>query len=361
MGKGKRDDIHSAEVKCNLKEKGALLTEVMTFRSGRKKPKSGLEKVKAKASGPTKVGDKVTGAKGRTAVCGGLDPGNYTVTLEFPDDMKELYDVDGSTTSDTKEVKKRKTQTYYFEVPWFWLDHEVKYPDNKTFAQDIAYVLRHKKPAPPDAAWTQHSKGKTANKKVELDKVPRGLYRLELKLVYDPAWGGREVVIDRDIELTAAVSGFDPGADGAFEIRDAHTPSTLLHKLDVKVAEDSAKTKREIKTTWRPAKAQLKDLKSGKVVFRAVVSDAFAFSEPVTVFTKEKYEVVDQDGKKLDTVVELRFSGGHIETKAAVGGEMEVLFPWNEAVARIDTPGHKGKHISLDEGGIPARRFLMPQ
>jgi hypothetical protein len=78
------------------------------------------------------------------------------------------------------------------------------------------------------------------------------------------------------------------------------------------------------------------------------------------VFIKEKYEVVDGDGTKLSTRIELYFSGGYSDSKQADGGEAEVLTPWNETVARVNLPEYNGNPVGLDEGGIATRHFRMP-
>jgi hypothetical protein len=359
MGNGKKDDLKDPVKKCD-KDLGALVADVMIFKSlfpkSKREPK---DKVKAKIVGTTKVADKTTGANGRTPVVGSLEPGGYTVTLAFEKADEELYDVAGSVTSLTKDVKKCKTTSYPFEVPWFWIEHQVTYADLKTFVPEIEYVLRYQKPNPPNSPWAQRTTGTTGLKKVSIDKVPRGRYKLDLKLVYEPAWGDPHVEIDKPIELRAKVSGFDPGTAGTIQILDTHTLTTALYTLNVTVAELADKT-REIKTTWTPTKAQLKDLKSARITFKAQVGNAFAFSEPESVYVKEQYDVVDDEGNKLTTQIELRFSGGHLQSKAVVGGQVEILAPWNEVITRVDMPNYKAQRIELDEGGITDRRFRMP-
>ena len=357
MGK---DDLKNPIVKC-VKDLGALVAEVMTYKSLFPKSKrEALPGVKVMIAGTTEKDSQTTDAKGRAPVFSGLDPGGYSVALDFTPEMAELYDVDGATTTDAKEVKKGKTTVYAFEVPWFWIEHQVQYPDGKTFAPGIEYVLRHQKPRPSNSPWTQQSTGTTGLKKIAVDKVPRGRYKLDLKLVYDPVWGDPSVEIDKAIEIKATVSGFDPGTSGTIQIVDAHALAPALLTIDAAVTETVDKSKRELKTTWTPTKVALKDLKSAKIAFRAAVGNAFVFSAPEPVFIKEKYEVVDEDGRKLDTNVELRFSGGQLVSKPVVGGEVDVLVPWNESVARVNLPDHKGKRVALDEGAIPGRRFLMP-
>lgn len=351
---GQKDPI----THCSTKDAGALFAEVVTFRSGLRKPKKeSLQGVDVSISGATEKDPQKTGANGRTAVFDGLVPGSYTVTIDARDEMKEYYDLVGATTWHTNEVKKSKTQSYYFEVPWFWVDHEVKYPDGKTFATGIEWVLYHKKPQ-ANAPWTEHSKGTTGKDKVSLDKVPRGRYKLALKGLFDPVWGADKVVLDTPIDLQASVSGFDVGTAGTFGICDAHAPDAALCTLDATVSEDGPK--KILKATWTPAEAQLTNLKSTLVVFKASVSGKSLLSGPLPMFNKEKYEVVDQDGAKVDTQLEIRFSGGHLEKKTSSNGTVEVEHPWNQTIERLNLPGKKGSRVGVDEGGIPVRRFSMP-
>jgi hypothetical protein len=360
MANGKKDDLKNPVKKCD-QDLGSLVADVMTFKSlfpkSKREPKPN---VKVKIEGTTKAADQTTGAKGRTPVVGGLEPGGYTATLEFAATEVEFYDIDGAVTSISKDVKKCKTTVYLFEVPWFWIEGQVTYGDGKTFVPGIGYVLRHKKPSPDDSPWKQWTTGTTGLVKFAENKVPGGHYKLDLKLVYDPTWGDPQVEVDKAIELQATVSGFDPGTAGTIEILDTHMLTMPLHTLNVAVTETADKSKREVKTTWTPTKAHLKDLKSARITFRAVVGSAFGFSAPAPVFNKEKYEVVDDDGNKLTTKINLRFSGGHLESKDVVGGQVDVLVPWNEVIARVEIPSYGGQHVDLDEGGIAGRRFLQP-
>ena len=360
MGNGKKDDLKDPVIKC-AKVPGSLLAEVTGYRALFPKSKrEAIPGVTVRISGTTAKPDQHTAAKGRTQVVSGLEPGAYKVAIELPDAMKEKYDVAHATTSDTREVKKNKTTVYPFEVPWFWVELQVQYPDLKTFVSGIEYVLRHQKPGAPQKAWAQLSTGTTGLKKVTKDKVPAGRYKLDLKLVYEPSWGEPKVEIDKVIELRATVSGFDPGTNGTFQIYDAHTSAPVLHTIKATVAYNADNTKRELKASWIPAKADLKDLKGSTIVFRAAVGNLFVFSAPEPVFVKETYDVVDDDGNKLATKIELRFSGGHTETRAVAGGALDVLVPWNEKIARIGLPEHKGKYVVLDDGDVPDRRCLMP-
>lgn len=360
MGNGKKDDLSSPVKGCD-KGLGSLVAEVMTYKAlvpkSKREAKSG---VTVQFGGPVKVADQTTNAKGRTPVVNNLQPGSYSATVKLSPADEEFFDAPANAV--TKDVVKCKTTVFPLEIPWFWIEYQVQYPDGKTFVPGIDYVLRHKKSDPADALWTRRSNGTTGSKKITEEKVPRGTYRLELKSVYDPAWGSDEVEIDKAIELTATVSGFDPGQAGTIEIVDFHTLTPALYTLNVTVTENADKSKREVKTTWTPTKDQLKDLKSGKISFRAIVAQASVLSDPRPVFTKQTYDVVDDDGKPLpNTWVGVRFSGGYDGGTHAIGGKLELMVPWNEVIARIDMPDHRSQRVDLDDGGIAGRSFQMPK
>jgi len=359
MGNGKKDDLSDVAKKCD-KGLGSLVAEVMTYKAldpkSKRQAKSG---VTAQISGPTVVPDKTTNAKGRTPVVSGLQPGNYTVLLQLPPADQELYDLAAANLS--KDVPKCKTTVFPMEIPWFWIEYQVTYPDGKTFVPGIDYVLRHKKPLPADAPWTRLSNATTGSKKVTEEKIPRGRYKVDLKLVYDPVWGDDHVEIDKAIDLKATVSGFDPGQAGTIEILDSHALTAALHTINVTVTETADNANREVKTTWTPTKAQLKDLKSGRIAFRTHIAHSSTLSAPQPVFTKDTFDVVDDAGNNLpNTWVKVRFSGGYDGSTHAINGKLDVLVPWNEVIARIDMTDYSGKRVDLDEGGIAGRSFQMP-
>jgi len=338
---------------------GSLIAEVMTYRQGAAKPKkTALANVDVAISGLTQKPPQKTAGNGRTTPFSGLTPGAYTVTVSGSGTMKDTYDFDNGMTSSTKEVKKGKTQSYYFEVPWFWLEHEVKYPDGKTFVEGVDWVLYHKSPS-GQTDFTQHSTGTTAGSTISLDKIPQGQYKLLLKVVYDPSADAAEAVIGTPITLKAKISGFDVGTAGTIDICDAHAPGTALKTLNGSVSENQA-GQRELAISWTPAKADLADLKSGRIVFRPTVQGKSVISAPLPMLNKETYQVVDQDGANLTTNITIRFSGGHIVDERAVNGTVDIVYPWNQTVARMNFPGQNGTRISLDEGGIPTRTFSTP-
>jgi hypothetical protein len=359
MGNGKKDDLSGVAKKCD-KSLGCLVVEVMIYKAldpkSKRQAKSGLT---IQISGPTDVADQTTNAKGRTPVVSSLQPGNYTATVKFSNADQDLYDVTAAALS--QNVPKGKTTVFPIEVPWFWIDYQVTYPDGKTLVPGIDYVLRYKKPLPADAPWTRRSNATTASRKASEEHVPAGRYKVDLKLVYDPVWGDDHMEIDKPIDLKATVSGFDPGQAGTIEILDAHALTPALQTINVTVTRTADQADREVKTTWTPTKAQLKDLKSGKISFRANVAHSSTLSAPLGVFTKDIYDVVDDDGNNLpNTWVRLRFSGGHDGSTHAINGKLDVLVPWNEVIARIDMTDYSGKRVDLDEGGIVGRSFQMP-
>jgi hypothetical protein len=354
-------DIHHPVAGCS-KGTGKLVADVITYRESTKKVEQGpLPDVSIKIEGPTNKGNQKSGsADGVTPVVDGLDPGNYKLTLEPTAAQQDAYDFATATTSQTRPVGKDQTQAYHFEVPFRWLEFQVFYPDEKTSATGIEYVVRVKKPV-KDAKFEPYpgGSGKTTDSKGVLEKIPAGRYKLDLKLVYDPVWGDKEAVIGQAIDLKAGVSGFDSGTKASLEIYDAQDPSTKLLAVDATVAEDD-KGQRTVKASWTPTQDSLKALRSGRVMFCAVVGSSTASSSSIPVFNKQKYEVVDETGKKIHASFELRLSTGVVLEQVAAGGEVDVKCPWNDPVVRIDMPGQRGKQITFEDDGASARSFQIP-
>lgn len=357
---GKCDDVHnSGEQSCG-KDTGSLVADVITYRAGTNKVnQAGLGSLSIKVDGPTKPGDQTTADDGSTPVVSGLEVGNYGLTLEPTADQKEVYDFTGATVQHlSKPVVKNKSTPFHFEVPYHWVEHEVTYADNKTFVTGIDYVLRLKKATDP--AFTQYKTGTTGAQKVAWEKVPAAHYKLDLKLVYNPVWGAKEVLIGTAIDLKVTVSGFDDGTSGNFEIYDFQSLSASLVTVASTVTEDDAHH-RQLKTSWTPTKDNLKDLKSGSIVFRAVMGTSATWSAPLHVFLKETYQVVDQTGANLDTPIKLVTSAGKLIEATAAGGQAEIKRQWNDVVTRIDLPKQKGTRVTFEDDGAAARAFAIPK
>jgi hypothetical protein len=355
----KCDDVHnSGEQKCQP-DTGSLVADVITYREGTKKVnQAALDSVSIKVNGPTKTANQTTGADGSTPVVSGLDVGTYDLTLQPTATQSDQYDFAGSIVHISKAVAKNKSTPYHFVVPYHWVEHQVQYADLKTFITGIDFVLRLKKPA--DAAFAQYNTGTTASSKTAVEKVPAGQYKLDLKLVYNPVWGAKEVVIGTAIDLKATVSGFDDGAAGNFEIYDSQSLSASLLTVASTVTEDDTH-QRQLKTSWTPTKDNLQNLKSGSIVFRAVMGTSATWSAPLHVFIKETYQVVDQTGTNLDTPIKLVTSAGQLIETASSGGQVDIKRQWNDVVTRIDLPKQKGTRVTFEDDGAAARAFAIPK
>ncbi len=355
----KCDNIHNSGEQSCPTDTGSLVADVITYRAGTTKVnQGGLGGLAIKVNGPTKPGDQTTGDDGSTPTVSGLNVGNYDLTLEPTADQKEIYDFASSTVHMGKPVVKNKSTPFHFVVPYHWLEYEVQYADLKTFVTGIDYVLRLKKATDP--AFTQYKTGTTAAQKTALEKIPAGHYKLDLKLIYNPVWGATEVLIGTAIDLKATVSGFDDGTSGNFEIYDLQRLSASLLTVASTVTEDDAH-QRQLKTSWTPTKDNLKDLKSGSIVFRAVMGTSATWSAPLHVFLKETYQVVDQTGANLDTPIKLVTSGGKLIEATASGGQVEITRQWNDVVTRIDLPKQKGTRVTFEDDGAAARAFAIPK
>lgn len=369
-------NIHTGDTKCGTKTdaKGKLIADVVTYKAGTKKsnePAEGQAGLSAVKVGVEFVnnepavdkGDQTTGEDGNTAVVSGLDPGEYKCTLKPTKEQKHDYDFDNSETTKTKPVEAdaEKTTIFDFAIPYHWLEHQVMYPDETTFASGLDFVLQLKKPGAetsfepyPDGDGS----GKTPTKTAELSKIPIGQYRLEVKAVYKAAWGADEAVIDKPIDLKAGVSGFASGTQGSFEIYDAHALTAKLATVEASVTEGDSGVC-SVEKSWTPTKENLSTLKSGRIVFRAVAGSSSAWSPTVPVKIKDKYEVVDQDGKKIDAQLELRLCSGETIQKTADKGEAEIVRTWNDCVTRVRISDHSGKRVSFEDDGAAARAFSI--
>ncbi len=352
------DDIDDPVVKCPYKGSGQLLVEVYKYRAATPNAqKTPLGGVKANITGPTKKVPPLTTAGGNgRATSGKLNPGSYDVTLEFTDKMKETLDLDNATTTKTKAVTKKKTTPFVFQIPYNWVQYEVKYEDD-TWAPGFRFIFRRKKKTGTglEPSWTVMVEGRSVEALAQQEEVPAGKYQLELQLVWAPKWPADSVIVGDAIDLVASVSGFDAGTAGVIEILDAKDYTTVIHTLNATVALDVGET--VLKSAWTPAKTQLTPLKSGSVVFRAKVGPYLCVSDPRPVFYKEPLELENDDGKKLTNTVKLRFSGGHTAEQKVSKGKADVLWPWGQTVARIELRSHKGKRFDLDADGVPTRTF----
>ncbi len=354
------DDINDPVVKCPYLMSGQLLIEVVKYRAATPNaPKKPLGGVKGTVTGATKKVPQLTtkGGDGR-ATSGKLTTGSHTVTLEFTDKMKETLDLDNAITTRSKDVKKRKTTPFVFQIPYNWVEYEVKY-ENDTWAPGFQLVFRRKKKTPLglEASWTVMLEGKSVEATAKEEEVPAGKYQLELKLLFAPKWSADRVVADDAIDLVASASGFDVGAAGTIEILDASDYTTVVHTLNPQVANDLGES--VLKSSWTPAKGQFTNLKGGSVVFRAKIGPYLCVSDPRPVFYKEPLELKDDAGKKLTAKVKLRFSGGHTAEEDVAGGKADVLWPWAQKLTRIDLPEHKGKRFELDSDGVSTRTLSM--
>jgi hypothetical protein len=131
--------------------KGALFAEVRSYEWGfpESKDKPPVKDVEVKISGPTNKDPAKTGADGCTPVFSDLDPGNYTVTLEPTDALREYYDIGAAAISKLDQVKAGETKLYYFEVPSLLLklteidDHFAPSAENLDFKYNIGGLTGH--------------------------------------------------------------------------------------------------------------------------------------------------------------------------------------------------------------------------
>ena len=308
--------------------KGDIFTEVMEVcKEFDPKP---ISLVEVSIDGPTDRDDQKTNPQGTTEFTG-LTPGGYTVSIKIPDDKAAAYDF-AEDTSSREDVPANKKTVFYFEAPTHWVKVQVLYKDaggnRDVAAPGVKYNLKHLKL--PN--WRPPSGTVVSGRAEVFEKpVPRGGYRLEVKTVSDCAWVRRgakrneapRVVVGEALDLRAKTTGFNPGAAGRFEVVDAcDLDGQALCVVQQAVAGQG--DAQELKASWTPSEAQFAKLKSGAVVFRAVVDDLCAFSPPARVFKKVKFQLEDTDGAQVNTAVRMIFTGGRAAEGKSAGGVLEV-------------------------------------
>ena len=353
-------DLDEPIVKCPYWFAGRLTVEVLKYRANTlNAPKTPLGGVKASVSGPTKKVPPLNTASGDgRGSTGKLKPGQYQVDLDFPGDMALTLDLDAAVITKTKEVKKNKSTSFVFQIPYNWVQYEVRYEDD-SWAPGFQIVLQRKKKTSTgfEASWTALLEGKSMTGTISEEPVPAGRYQLAVKALSAPAWSADKVVAGDAIDLKALVSGFKVGEAGAIEILDANDFTTSIHTIACTVSDDAGQT--VLKTAWTPLKTQFSTLKNGNVVFRAKIGVYTTISEVRPVYYKEPIEFEDDLGAKLTGKVKFCFSGGDVVEQDVSNGRADVVWPWTQQLARIDLPDHRGRRLDLDADGLPVRTLSI--
>lgn len=183
--------------------------------------------------------------------------------------------------------------------------------------------------------------------KVQKPKVQKGSYTLVLKMLSKPAEGLGAIEVDKKTKLRAGISGFNSGTAGVFDIFDATAVSgSPAVTVQGKVGADKV-----LVAEWTPTAAALGKITSGMVVITAAVGGTRATSPPVPVVRRHVIELSGPSGPLPDTAVIAHFSAGSTVEAACVGGRLEVLAPFGEALFWIDLPTIPGARITLDVEG----------
>ena len=354
-------NVHSSKQECPLKKKSTIVVQVDALAAKENKPPSrtGISGVKAEIlSGPTEPPSQKTSGAGRCTFPD-LDVGSYSVGITVAGGLARYYDLEPPPPPQQKTTRPGQTANCLFELRSFWLRAKITYADGKA-VKGVDFKIDRKglQGGVLDKNWSPHHEGPSDTDPYAEDFVPKGRYLLSFPEVSNPTWSLEKAVVAEPVDAKAEVTGIAAGTAGTIAIYDACNFTKPLETLNATVAADGQA--KVLKAAWTPEKAKLADLKSGSVVFEAKVGKAGVFSQPIPVVSKEKFEVADGKGTKLDATLSFYFSGGAKVDAAAAGGEAEVLAPWGQTVARISVDGHNSCGATLTEEGAAARKFQLP-
>jgi hypothetical protein len=310
-----------------------------------------IPQVETTIDGPTVKPMQLTNPKGEAEFTG-LTPGGYAVSIKITGQKAESYDYTEASSRD--DVPANKRTVFYFEVPTHWVRVDAAYQTGQV-APALKYTLKHlAKPAwkPPSGVHV------TALQPVLEKPVPQGSYRLEIESVWDAGWRfargddgePSSVMVGEPIGLYARTCGFAAGAKGQFEILDACdlAGAQVLRRIEQAVSGEG--DFQEIRTTWTPAVDQLAQLKSGSLVFRAVLDGICSFSAALPVFQKVKFTFKDAKSKPIDTDVELVYSGGCVVRGKSAGGSLEIDAPLGRPLRSFRLSQLGCAHVASSDG-----------
>lgn len=315
------------------------------------KSKHLISGMKVKLTGPQPVGPKDTDKFGQVEFTD-LKPGGYTAEIQPAAPMLQKYDLDPLPSSQSDSVTAQTPGFAVFTLPFHKIAAEVYFPNDK-LVRDIGYLLRRKRPNA--AAWEIVEQGTLKGNKIAKEYIPRGVYEISLKLLEKPTWQKTPVIIDEAVEIRVRVHGFPAGKAGTFTIFDARDYSKVLDTVNATVTESHNEF--EMKVQWTATKAKLAALKRGAVVCQAKIDSAEAYSAEAPVFLKTKYEVVDEDGTKLDSKLQVVFASGHTADADAKAGEAEILEPFGQEVRLIKVGAGDKKLVDWEGATPPTRMF----
>lgn len=187
-------------------------------------------------------------------------------------------------------------------------------------------------------------KGKLAKGKVFEEKVAKGTYKLNLKLLSNPTWSDDEVKIDQMIKLSATANLFDAGSKGKFEIFDAFNLSgDALESIDAEVNGD------KLEAEWTPTEDKLKEISGGKIQFIASVEKSQLISTPIQVKIKCEFELQDLKEKTVDTEFTLYYAGEQQVEGTAQEGVAELFIPMGEKLLQVKLKADSATCLALEE------------
>jgi hypothetical protein len=337
--------------------KGVIEVEVIHHYPGdRNRERQPVEKATATVSGGISARDpRDTKANGKYRF-DPVSPANYTVTITFTAEQAEKFDTNAINPglAQTLQITGGNTTNYLFEVPGYYIEYLVRdgtNPGNNPPGNPLANVgwLLEFRAQGANAFERMESGVSAANGRIYRYPVKRGRYKLTLRTLTNPQWSANRAVVGTAIEMTARVTGAEPGVNGRMEVLDPFDLATVLQSIPTTTRAGVGGP--VIAATWTPAEGRLNPLRHGQVVFRAIYETASVISAPLPLFRPEKIQSRTTTGANADMQIKLNFSGGGSVQVTAAGGRADVEIPWAETVTRISFPQEYGLRVQAEGVG----------
>ena len=309
-------------------------------------PANPLSGVKINVAGPTNTAPATTGGAG-TWRYQPLSAGNYTVTLTFPSDLDERYDITGvNPAGETLAAGDNKTVA--FNVPANWVEFIVQDTANRALPNLRWTLERH--PA-GGGNFDRYDKGATPNDgKVFRIEVLNGRHRFSIRELSNPTWSATEAILDEKITLKVTAIGYEAGETGTFEIVDPLNPGPVLDTVSSRVKAVGAGF--EMEASWKPAEGRFANLKHGRIQFRATSEQVSVYSAPLPLLKKEKLKFADESGTAVNRQVTAYFTGGTNVTVTTAKGEAELQIPWGESLLALGFPGLASARVKMEGAAV---------
>lgn len=312
-------------------------------------PQAPIEGVDITVTGPTATKPAQTPANGKWRYQP-LTPGNYSVSLNFPSDLDERYDL-SALAAIQKNPVAGGVETAVFLVPWVWVEFIAvdTAPAPQTLA-NLDWILERRPTL--GGVFKKYDSGTTAaDGKVYRKHILTGAHQFTIKDLSAPAWSATEAVIGTEMTLSATADGFAVGDAGMFEILDAYNITNVLEMVNAKVKNTNGTL--QLEANWKPKESTFANLKHCNIAFRATAGKAVVYSITVPLLKPETVKFADNRGANVDRQVDLLFSGGTQRSVTTAAGKIDFNAPWGESLISVRLPGLTAARVKVDPGSNP--------